>query len=283
MSSYGRSSCNPFVSESSISWGQSHQQSSGFASIAKRYCIDRLIGRGGSSSVYLAYDTIRNEHVAIKASGRYRSLLEHEMRIYSRVEGREGVIKLYGMHPVCLPEGSGDALIMEYAQGGTFLDWILKHKNDHKTRVTEGWHHFKSICHCVKTFHDAGILHLDVKPSNFLITREGIKISDFGSSRLICECASYTSRRAEREPLIATPVYQAPELWDPNRFWEIGTKTDCYSLGVLAYQLFHPECHLPFSGSYSELRMGHMYERPPRLMGVSKELADRVARCLEKK
>ncbi len=280
MSLHGNSSCKPFISAPFISPGSSRQGLSGFPPFAEPYCIERLIGRGGNSLVYLAYDAVRDKYVAIKTSS--RCLLEHEMQMYSLVEGRDGVIEMYGVHPVCLPEGNGAALIMEYAPGGTFLDWILKHKHDHETRITKGWHHFKTICHCVKTLHNAGILHLDVKPSNFLFAREGIKISDFGSSRLRSELLSYALRSAVPDVLIATPAYQAPELWDPSRFHEIGTKTDCYSLGVLAYQLFHPKCHLPFAGSYSELRMGHMYERPPRLVGVNKEFADRVARCMEK-
>ncbi len=250
----------------------------------RRFLVVKPLGRGGSGIVYQAHDYAMDRIVAVKTAlrdGAAGQLLDHEAHVYYLLAGCQGVIQMYGLHEFTAPEGSALLLSLEYAPYGSFLDWI--HTHDHPTRISKGIRHFKTICRIVSTLHHAGVLHLDIKPSNFLITPEGLKIADFGSSMVLSSGNVTCSHRSEPILRMATPEYGPPEFWDSARYHEIGKKSDCYSLGVLAYQLFHPECRLPFSGSEAELRAMHLHARPPRLVGVDDErIVNAVARCLKK-
>jgi serine/threonine protein kinase len=104
-------------------------------------------------------------------------------------------------------------------------------------------HIISEATRCIDCLHQNNIIHLDVKPSNFLVNEDGsvVKICDFGVSKLkLTDNSSFDSEKVFDEASqkmicnIGTLGYQAPELYQNGEF---GPKCDIYSLGILIYEI----------------------------------------------
>jgi serine/threonine-protein kinase len=99
---------------------------------------------------------------------------------------------------------------------------------------------FLTICDAMDYAHECGIVHLDLKPQNVLLSRDGTpKIVDFGIARNLCR------KQRIRPPshdlaLAGSPAYMAPEQ-AANSHDRIGPRTDIYALGTILYQLLTGE------------------------------------------
>jgi hypothetical protein len=195
------------------------------------YRIHRCIGRGGSSTVYLA-DQERpgfTREVALKvvdhvfAGGSLRSVRE-EQRILARLE-HPGIARLYdaGMTSLGQPW-----LAMEHVEGES----IVAHCRSHQLSLHARIELFLSVLHAVVYAHARGIVHRDLKPANIFVTAAGEpKLLDFGIAKLsdpADQDETQTLRRA------ATPAYASPEQMRGGR---ITAASDIYSLGVVLYEL----------------------------------------------
>jgi serine/threonine protein kinase/serine/threonine protein phosphatase PrpC len=121
--------------------------------------------------------------------------------------------------------------VTEYIEGGTLAQWMADHpKPDIET--VRGI--LEQIAKGLQAFHRLEMLHQDIRPQNIMIDSTGtVKLIDFGSTRVagIAEI----SRTTEQAELLGTAQYAAPEYF----VGESGTtRSDLYSLGVIAYQLF---------------------------------------------
>jgi formylglycine-generating enzyme required for sulfatase activity/serine/threonine protein kinase len=112
--------------------------------------------------------------------------------------------------------------------------------------------------------HKEGLVHRDVKPSNFMVTNgTTLKLIDFGSVKSLEMQESLKSGRTltVTGDIIGTPVYMSPEQFDP-KFARISAATDIYCLGVTMYEMFSGQ--LPFSGSSMvEYGTAHIKSTPP--------------------
>lgn len=100
---------------------------------------------------------------------------------------------------------------------------------------------FHDVCKAVKTLHEQGVAHLDIKPENILITNEGeVEICDFAS-------ASYLEKISSDKCFVCTPSYTAPERFSTGKF--DGAAADVWSLGILLHVLITG--YFPFSNSSS--------------------------------
>lgn len=92
----------------------------------------------------------------------------------------------------------------------------------------------KDICRALSALHQNGIFHLDVKPGNILVDRDGVyKLGDFGSSRDMAEIE-------KGDFPLGTLHYAAPELLTTRRMrntWGDAIRADIYSLGMVLYEL----------------------------------------------
>jgi tetratricopeptide (TPR) repeat protein len=125
---------------------------------------------------------------------------------------------------------------------------------------------FTALCGSVATIHDAGVVHLDIKPSNVLCrVDDSLALIDFGLARHIgesgYEAGTGTSiDRTRTGEHRGTVLYMAPEQWlHPS---PVDQRTDVYALGVILYEWLTGEP--PFSGSAAEIRHGHVAMRRPR-------------------
>jgi tetratricopeptide (TPR) repeat protein len=193
--------------------------------------IHRRIGRGGSSTVYLA----DQEHaeftrkVALKVvdhpfdPGSLRSVRE-EQRILARLE-HPGIARMYdsGVTP-----WGRHWLAMELVEGES----ILVHCNAHRLSVRERIDLFLPVLDAVAYAHARGIVHRDLKPPNIFVTAGGeARLLDFGIAKLTDPTDQDETRTLQRA---LTPAYASPEQLRGDR---TTTASDIYSLGVVLFEL----------------------------------------------
>ena len=136
-------------------------------------------------------------------------------------------------------------IIMEYV-GSRNLHRLLVELQDKvlgRSWLVQAGHQVAlALSHC----HSKGIIHLDVKPANVLVTRKGVcKLGDFG-----CSVSLNDLSLGMDHSLVGTPGYQAPEFL---RGQHPTSHCDVYSLGILLWQLDSRE--VPFSGRHPQVVM----------------------------
>lgn len=94
----------------------------------------------------------------------------------------------------------------------------------------------------LKAVHGNGIYHRDIKPSNILLDGDVVKVTDFGIARV----AGGNGNTTQEGYHPGTPIFQAPEQFDPNIYGKVGPETDIYALGEVMYWCVTGQ--YPFSG-----------------------------------
>jgi serine/threonine-protein kinase len=207
-----------------------------------KYNILELIGHGGMGSVFLAEraDGAYVKKVALKL---LRQGMDTPSNI-ARFQQERNILATLN-HPNIaqlldggVTENDRPYLVMEYVDGTPLLDYC----DTHQLSVSQRLQIFKKICSAVEHAHRNAIIHRDLKPSNIYITNNGsVKVLDFGIAKMVEQdqtadfiIQTQTSNR------ILTLGYAAPEQFDNQ---SITTATDCYTLGILLYELLtgvHP-------------------------------------------
>ncbi|MEM4409777.1 MAG: serine/threonine-protein kinase, partial [Candidatus Caldarchaeum sp.] len=203
-----------------------------------RYEVVQVIGRGGMGIVYLGRDPILRRYVAVKVLS---SHLASDPSVVARFINEARIAASF-QHPniVTVYEAGQDGervfIVMEYVEGKD-LAFLIRQKG--KLHPDEGIGILKAIASALDYAHLRGVIHRDVKPSNVLVSEDGVvKLMDFGIARV-----TGGERHTKTGVLVGTPEYMAPELWegkDADKF------SDLYSLGVMAYELLTGE--VPFRG-----------------------------------
>ncbi len=210
------------------------------------YRLTELIGEGGMGVVYLAEreDEFR-QRVAIKL---LRCAGEsQEVMARFRAE-RQTLAALNHPNVVALLDGGSTEdglqyLVMERVEGTPIDQYCATHALDLTARL----HLFLQVCAAVQYAHQNLVVHCDLKPSNILVTAEGVpKLLDFGIAKLLAPqraAAAYKTVGAQRP---FTPEFASPEqfLGKP-----VTTATDIYGLGMILFRLltdgspYHFETH----------------------------------------
>ena len=218
-----------------------------------KYRIERLLGQGGFGNTYSGYNTTFDERVAIKeffmqgvnkrddSTGVVSvSLIENVQQFEEQREkfkkealrirklNNPHIIRVYDLF-----EENGTAYyVMEYVDGENLAERLRRiGRPMTEQEVSEI---FPQILGALKTVHDAGIWHLDLKPANIMVDKAGnIKLIDFGASKQLntqkggattSTAISYTNGYAPRE--------QMEQNYD-----KFGPWTDIYALGATLYNL----------------------------------------------
>src|SRR5215217_3693681 len=199
--------------------------------IASRYRLDRRLGAGGMSTVFLATDAVLERSVAIKLLAEH---LAEDEDFVARFR-REALSAARLQHPNVVqvfdsgqdPESLRHYIVMEYVAGPSAADMLREYKElDLEQTVSI----LRDACHGLDYAHRAGVVHRDVKPGNLLLAEEtGItKLADFGIAK-----AAEQTRITQVGSVLGTAAYLSPEQ---ARGEEAGPASDTYSLGVCAYQ-----------------------------------------------
>ena len=205
-----------------------------------KYEIEKELGKGASSTVYLAHDTLSGGKVAIKLlnlegvpEGDAAQFRKHFLTEAS-LAGRLAHPYIVAIHDAVISD-EASYLVMEYVAGGTLdrhcrVDNLLPHD-----KVVEIM--FK-CCHALSHAHQNGIIHRDIKPKNILLVGDtDIRISDFGAAMLKDDSTAETAAAN-----IGSLPYMSPQQ---AQGMELNQQTDIYSLGVVFYRMLTGS--LPFA------------------------------------
>jgi len=239
------------------------------------YRIVRLLGRGGMGEVYLARRSEPGfeQQVALKLLKRGMDSDEVLRRF---VQERRILAQLSHPHVARFLDGGVGVdgrpyFAMEFVDGSTLIDFARSHALGLRERVSL----LAMVCDAVAYAHSRLVVHRDLKPSNILVdTNAQPRVLDFGIAKLLDDSddahATATGTRA------MSPAYAAPEqiLGEP-----VGTATDVYALGAVAFELF-TGClpHLRSAGSTETLMRELAQETTARPSQVLRQAAQtRVA------
>jgi len=215
--------------------------------LADRYQLLNMIGRGGFSEVYRAYDLEGNRHCAVKIHELGKDMSDQQRQSYIRRAMREYEIQKTLKHPRvvtlqdCFPISTkAFGTVLELCEGDT-LDEYMKRHGPLTEKEARGI--IIQVLSGLKYMNTKGqkIIHYDLKPGNLFFHTGEIKIADFGLSKVVHEgvgeSIDLTSQGA------GTYWYLPPECFaeacntEPTK---ISNKVDVWSTGVIFFELlFH--------------------------------------------
>lgn len=218
-----------------------------------RYMLLQQIGHGGMATVYRARDEGTGREVALKILSSTIASDRRFVRRFRREGGLVARLKHTNIVPV-LEYGEDSGLMflaMEYIEGQTLEDRIRAGPIPFQTAGR--W--LDQLASALSFAHERGVIHRDIKPSNVLLDRYGnAHLGDFGLARTIEGSGTLTGSM-----LMGTPAYMSPEQARGDR---LDTRSDQYSFGVLAFQLFAGR--LPFDGDTPmSIALMHLNEPSP--------------------
>src|ERR1700688_2334704 len=189
--------------------------------LTNRYRLVGLLGHGGMSDVYEAIDEENGTSVAIKivrsADAALASRMAQEAKALERVE-HPGLVRLLDTGL----DANRAYLVMELVRGSTLADALRNGPFGSVAAAALG----ARLADALACVHDHGIVHRDVKPSNILLTEDGLgQLGDFGIARLL-DSATLTVAGTT----LGTAAYMAPEQLEDH---QVGPAADIWSLGMV--------------------------------------------------
>ena len=252
--------------------------------LARRFTVERELGRGGMGSVFLARDRKHNRSVAIKvlqpdiadAIGSDRFL--REIEIAARLS-----------HPHILPVfDSGRAAglpyyVMPFVEGGTLRDRL---RREGRLSVAETLAIASDLASALAFAHREGVVHRDVKPENILFSGELALLADFGVAK--ARDAALSTRRApavtppaltDTGLSLGTPAYMSPEQC--LALFDVDGRSDLYSLGCVIHEMLTGEA--PFSAPTAAAILARRFsEEPPSVRVVRDDVPAEVEAAIRR-
>ncbi len=239
-----------------------------------KFIVSEVLGTGGSAVVYKGHSPeFEDNFFALKIFNRKESansILEDRFR--------SEIGALYDVeHPnIVRPytffrDGNLLVLVLEYVQGGDLR--ALLDKNRHFS-FNETIALLARVADALQAIHDAGMIHRDLKPENILMPALNVpKITDFGIA-LLTGGPRFTTRGS----IVGTAYYVSPEYIEHDM---LDSRSDIYSLGVIAYELLSGE--IPFNGETitSVLNNKVLYDLPS-IHEFVEDIPDPIAEVLER-
>lgn len=226
------------------------------------YDVTRLIQEGGTSAVYEAVDLRSGNVVAIKALFANKAKDEFMLKRF-REEANHYLLLSHPNLPKLVDFIINDGqmyLVMEYVDG-TDMNSFLRSNGPLDEDLTI--HFFTMILDTIGYLHKQGILHLDIKPSNIMVTENlGIKILDLGISAKVSEGETLKKK-------CGSPSFMAPEQIKGEK---LDCYTDIYQIGVTLFNMVTGK--LPFSGSTQKEIFDNICNQPIPSIGDCTDLVN---------
>jgi serine/threonine protein kinase len=207
------------------------------------YLILEKLGEGGMSEVFKAIEPTLERYVAIKIM--HRTNLSSPDVMANFLEEARAIAGLRHTNIVPLYSAGEEQgvpyLAMGYIEGTTLEDWILSGR---VFDSEEAMWFMKQAVGALEYASRSNIIHLDVKPANFMVDAENtVMLTDFGLARKVSEVAS----GAREDELQGTPAYASPEHVMQEK---PDLRTDIYCLGASLFHLMTGE--FPYPGETTE-------------------------------
>jgi len=195
-----------------------------------RYALTSRLGEGGMASVFLAWDTKLKVWRAIKvllpsvmSKKKVRKRFENEAHAMARLE-HPNIVRVYDVGS----EANVPYMVMELAEGGCIIDWLSRYGPMPPRLAVDV---VVQICKGIRTAHDAGIVHRDIKPHNVLVNGKGTcKVTDFGIAQVM-DIDTLTKTGS----VMGTWGYMAPEQRTDAK--TVDERADVFSIGATLYTL----------------------------------------------
>ena len=253
------------------------------------YTLERELGGGGMSRVFVAHETALGRTVVVKviapelAEGVSAERFAREVKLAARLQqanivpvlstGSSGSLPYYTM-----PFVAGESLRARLAGGAP-------------RTVSQSVSILRDVARALSYAHSQGVVHRDIKPENILLSGGTAVVTDFGIAKALSASrtqdghadAAVSTALTQAGGSIGTPAYMAPEQAVGS---EVDHRADIYAWGVVAYELL-AGAH-PFAGKVNSAQMiaAHLTETPKPLTTRNAEvwasLDALVQRCLAK-
>jgi formylglycine-generating enzyme required for sulfatase activity len=233
-----------------------------------RYRILRILGEGGMSRVYLAFDYDLRREVALKVlrvhGHEMRERFLEEAQVVAQLE-HPNIVPLYDIGHV-----GTDRMFctMRYVRGHS-LRTVLYNIRDGVLdagriySLTRLMQIFLQVAQAVGYAHAKGVVHRDLKPGNVMLGEHGeVQVLDWGLAKVLDQRAVETSSNMQLTragQILGTPAYMAPEQVDGS---EVDQRADVYALGVMLYELLTLQLPI-YRPTMRALMAALLTEQPP--------------------
>ncbi len=242
-----------------------------------RYEIESVLGIGGMAVVYKAYDQQLGRDVAVKVL-RDDVAMDAESRKQFRKEyqavGKLSHPNIRAVYDVVV-SGDTEYIVMEYVDGINLKQYM---KKKGKLSWQETLDLSIQIARALSHAHSRNIVHMDIKPQNIMLPRDGeVKIADFG----IAQMDDPFSGEESADEAVGSIHYISPEQ---ARGESVDARSDIFSLGIVMYEMLTGK--LPFDGeTVEQVAMQHYSvvpdapgqldpDIPPELEGITLRAMD---------
>ncbi|CAI0541710.1 unnamed protein product [Linum tenue] len=262
-----------------------------FQILNNRYALLNLLGKGGFSEVYKAFDLVEHRYVACKLHGlnaqwsedKKQSYVRHAIREYNihKTLVHNHIVRLWDIFEI---DQNTFCTVLEYCSGKD-LDAVLKAtptlpEKEARIIIVQI---FQGLLYLNKRAQK--IIHYDLKPGNVLFDEFGAaKVTDFGLSKIVEDNVGSQGMELTSQGA-GTYWYLPPECFELNKTPLISSKVDVWSAGVLLYQMLFGR--RPFGHDQSQERIlredtiikARRVEFPNKPT-VSNEVKEFIRRCL---
>ena len=193
------------------------------------------LGAGGMGEVYRAWDPRLGRTVAVKIlrpdKAGSRERFHREARVVSRLS-HPHICSLYDVGE----ENGTSFLVMEYLEGQSLADRL----DEGALPLAEALRSAVEICDALAEAHRHGVVHRDVKPGNVMLTRDGVKLLDFGLAKLreaeadAAQETMETLHLTREGEVLGTVSYMAPEQLEGRK---VDARADLFALGAILYEM----------------------------------------------
>lgn len=214
-----------------------------FQVLSNRYALLNLLGKGGFSEVYKAYDLVENRYVACKLHGlnvqwseeKKQSYIRHAIREYNihKTLVHAHIVQLLDIFEI---DHNTFCTVLEFCSGKD-LDAVLKATpilSEKEARIVI-FQIFQGLVYLNKRAQK--IIHFDLKPGNVLFNELGVaKVTDFGLSKIVEDDVGSQGMELTSQGA-GTYWYLPPECFELSKTPLISSKVDVWSAGIMLYQM----------------------------------------------
>jgi Tol biopolymer transport system component len=245
------------------------------------------LGAGGMGEVYRARDVRLDRVVALKFvldSGKLDPDRDARVKAEARAISRVTHPHICALYDIAEQDGQM-FLVMEYVQGETLANRLARGP----LQLDEVVRHGIEIAEALAAAHSQGIVHRDLKPGNIMLTRDGVKLLDFGLAKLrrdnaaIGDTALTASLPTSTAGVLAgTLPYMAPEQLEGRA---VDGRADVFALGTVLYEMIAGT--RPFHGSGPASTLAAILTEVPTALqtfepSIPPILQRLIFQCLEK-